>query len=130
MRRSISSEIRLHERHILIVADLATRAVVRPICEAQGYLCVDAAEGEVALRVLHILQVKAIVLDAEIHGLPALEVVRRVRAAPGYEKVPVIALAPLGGAGLQLIEAGAAACVIKPIDKRELTAVLERHLPA
>jgi phosphoserine phosphatase RsbU/P len=108
--------------------DAVTRRILAATLERFGWDVVTAEDGNAAWRVFETLQGKnapeLAVLDWMMPGLEGVEICRRLRATPGFERVYVILLTSRGekedlAAGLA---AGANDYIAKPFDPVELEA--------
>jgi len=78
---------------ILVVDDsLVIRAVVRASLEEEGYLVVEAENGEVALGECRARPPDVVLLDVEMPGLTGYEVLERLKADAELEDIPVVFL--------------------------------------
>lgn len=118
---------------VLVVDDEPmVREVLTRYLEHDGFLVVEAADGDEAVDKLDGCKVDLVLLDLMLPKRPGLDVLRHVRAT---RDVPVILLTALGDeqdrvAGLEL---GADDYVVKPFSPREVAArvrsVLRRSAP-
>jgi CheY-like chemotaxis protein len=100
------------------------------------YLCfkefrvVIARTGHQALQLVAVAAPDAILMDIQLPELDGLEAIRRMRAMPGLEQVPIVALTALAMAGdrERCLAAGANSYLSKPVSLRELHQVIDRHL--
>ena len=116
--------------HILIVeddrdiAELVQRYLVRA-----GHAVDVLGNGSLALPFIASRGPDLVILDLMLPGMDGFEVLRRLKADAATCAIPVVALsagaAHEAGAGAA---AGFDACLDKPIDQRQLLAVLRRVL--
>jgi two-component system alkaline phosphatase synthesis response regulator PhoP len=90
----------------------------------EGWLIIAAEDGEKGLSLLESSRPSCIILDIMLPGMDGLEVLRRLKAAPGVNKIPVIMTTARGEdsdivTGLEL---GADDYVVKPFSPRVLAA--------
>jgi DNA-binding response OmpR family regulator len=79
--------------HILIVDDHSpVRSLIRAILNLDGHLVSEAATGEEALACIAGTQYDLMILDLVMPGVDGFEVLERLRAMPGHEATPVIAV--------------------------------------
>lgn len=102
------------------------RALARAILQTHDYEVAEAASGEEALQALgdkHRLP-DAVLLDMRMGGLDGLEVLRRIRADPDRQLVPVILLTALDehASKLAALASGADDYLTRPVDSAELLA--------
>ncbi|MFA7248108.1 MAG: response regulator [Dehalococcoidia bacterium] len=85
--------------------------------------------GEVALMYLEEAhECDLLILDVEMPGMDGFAVARAVRALPHLASMPILALTGMTGPGdaVAILRAGADAYQAKPVDIRELRALVER----
>ena len=96
------------------------------ILKAAGYIPLEAADGTEALEKAVQEHPDLILMDIQLPGLSGLEVTARLRQMPEFERVPIIAISAYAMKGDQerIIQAGCDAYLSKPINTRELSAVV------
>jgi two-component system cell cycle response regulator DivK len=112
---------------ILIVEDNARNMrLFSMILKAAGYIPLEATDGTEALEKAVQEHPDLILMDVQLPGLSGLEVTARLRQIPGFERVPIIAISAYAMKGDQerIIEAGCDTYLSKPINTRELSAVV------
>jgi two-component system cell cycle response regulator len=77
---------------LIIEDDAVTRQQFSDVLRAQGHSVVLAGDCETGVQQLQILTVSAILLDLHLPGSDGLECLRRIRATPRYEHVPVVVI--------------------------------------
>jgi diguanylate cyclase (GGDEF)-like protein len=110
---------------ILVAEDsLVIRAVVRGQLEDEGYLVVEASDGETALAQCAAVYPDAVLLDIEMPGLNGHEVLARLKADPALADIPVVFLTGRTGTVdmVQGLRAGAHDYLRKPFEQAELIA--------
>jgi two-component system chemotaxis response regulator CheY len=115
--------------NILIVDDSGlARRTVRNLLEELGHSVEEAADGAQALERYVINHHDLVILDMVMHGMYGLEVLAKFQEL--NPKLPVIiATADIQKSTREQVHAaGAAAMVNKPLNKEELTEVLNRVL--
>jgi two-component system chemotaxis response regulator CheY len=115
--------------NILIVDDSGlARRTVRNMLEELGHSVEEAADGAQALERYVLNHHDLVILDMVMHGMYGLEVLSKFREL--NPKLPVIvATADIQKSTREQVHAaGAAAMVNKPLNKEELTEVLNRVL--
>ena len=87
-----------------------------------GYDVLQAVDGEDGLDVLSREQVDLVITDINMPKMDGYEVIRRVRANPAYQKLPVLVLTTEGEVDKRAIakEAGATGWMVKPFDPERL----------
>ncbi len=121
-RHTVRSEV---VGHILVVddnksiLDLITRRLTR-----EGHDVVTCANGEAALGVAARQHFDLVLLDLMMPGMSGLEVLRRLKEAPGTAGLPVIMISALDEleAVVRCIDAGAEDYLSKPLDATLLRA--------
>ncbi len=116
---------------LVIDDDKAYSQAICDVLEVAGvrmYLAVDAADAETLLQ---FLLPDLLIVDVMMPGMNGLDLVGRLRATAGWEKVPIVV-----ASGLWLQEdrdaafaAGANAHLAKPFNSEELLAMARRFLP-
>ena len=112
---------------ILIVEDNArNKRLFSMILKAAGYIPLEAADGTEALVKAVQEHPDLILMDVQLPGLSGLEVTARLRQMPGFERVPIIAISAyaMKGDRERIIEAGCDTYLSKPVNTRELPAVV------
>jgi class 3 adenylate cyclase len=105
---------------ILLVEDnVALRVVIRQILESLGYLNVtEAADGQVALDLLHAREFDLVVLDIEMPRVDGFEVLAALKRDSQRRHVPIIVASGLDrlDAVVRCIELGAEDFLPKPVN--------------
>jgi len=112
-------------REILIVEDEADiRKLVRYNLEQEGFVPLEAADGEQALALLRKQRPHLLILDLMLPGMNGLEVCRVLRADERLAKLPVLMLTARATEVDKVLglEIGADDYVTKPFSPRELVA--------
>jgi CheY-like chemotaxis protein len=116
---------------ILIVDDNESNLrLMLAVLDAEGYVVKSAMDAEQALAVLEHWQPRLILMDLQMPGIDGLELTRRLKRDPRYQKIIVLALTAYAMKGDEE-KARAAGCdgyITKPIDTRGLPAVIDRYL--
>ncbi len=112
-------------RDILVVEDEADiRKLVRYNLEQEGFVPLEAADGEQALALLRKQRPHLVILDLMLPGMNGLEVCRVLRADERLSKLPVLMLTARATEVDKVLglEIGADDYVTKPFSPRELVA--------
>ena len=112
-------------RSILVVDDEpAITKLLRLVLEADGHQVVMAADGQAALDRMAAHRPDLVVLDLDMPRLGGLEVLRRLKAAPGTRLLPVLVLTGTGAADARLRawDLGADEFLTKPFQAQEVAA--------
>ena len=114
--------------HPVLVADDAAvnRAVASSLVRRLGLSVVEAHDGLEALERVGGLPLTAALLDHEMPGLDGIECVRRVRADPRHDSLPLVLVTASNEPALAAaaLAAGADAVLVKPVSLRDLATLL------
>ena len=116
---------------ILVVEnEVSNRILIERVLSTRGYRCLSASNGREALDVLDREQVDLILTDLSMPVLDGYQTTQLIRARPGMENVPIVAvtayaLADEGEAARQI---GCTEYLTKPFKPRQLLEVVERLL--
>ena len=108
---------------ILVVDDEErNRRLLVAMLEAEGYVVLEAADGERALERAQQNPPDIILLDIMMPGMDGYDVARALKAAEATRSVPVVMVTALDDRESRLhgLEAGAEEFVTKPVDRNEL----------
>jgi PAS domain S-box-containing protein len=111
---------------LVIDDDPAAREVLRQFLERRGFRAAAAAGGKEGLRLARQLRPLAIMLDVVMPGMDGWAVLTALKADHELADIPVVLLTMVDdrNKGFRL---GASDYVMKPVDPRRLTAVLQRY---
>ena len=108
---------------ILIADDFDdTRLLLRTWLEKKGYRVIEAEDGKEAVATAESRRPDLIIMDVEMPELDGLSATRQIRALPGFERVPIIAVSAYGAHQFR-VEALTAGCneyVSTPFEPDEL----------
>lgn len=95
-----------------------------------GYHVITADSGEEALRLLEKKEINLVLLDWMLPKMDGIEVLKRMRAQPKYEKIPVILLTAKSDEISKVVgfEVGADDFLSKPFGVHELLARIKARL--
>jgi signal transduction histidine kinase/ActR/RegA family two-component response regulator len=119
-------------RHIVLIEDSPdNRETLQTLLELEGHRVEVAADGPRGLAAVLASQPEVALVDIGLPGLNGYEVARRIRSAPGGDRILLIALT---GYGLpedrrRALAAGFDTHLVKPVDLKELARLLAQ-LPA
>ena len=116
---------------ILIVGDNPLNLkLLMVILRPYGYIILEAADGEEALKVAVREKPSLILMDMQLPKLSGLEVTKRLRQMPAFKHIPIIAVTAyaMKGDKEKFIEAGCDAYISKPINTHELPQLVSRML--
>lgn len=114
----------------VLVADdhEVARTLVVHTLEAIGFDVIAVADGRAALETAGICQPALMLIDVNMPELNGFEVLRRLKATPGLQAIPVIMLTASGSSQdiAEALEIGAADYLTKPFSPAELLARVRR----
>jgi CheY-like chemotaxis protein len=97
---------------------------------AAGHQVIRAEDAEQALAMLRTQLPDVVLTDIAMPGMDGLTLTRKLKADPRFRHLPVVALtaSAMKGDEARVLEAGCDAYISKPLDARQLTALLARLL--
>src|SRR5437867_6055636 len=109
---------------ILVVDDTPQNVrLLEAVLTARGYAVVSAASGAEAIETIAKEAPDLVLLDVQMPGMNGYEVVKRLRADPATEFLPVVMVTSSGDEErLTALESGADDFVPKPFNQSELPA--------
>jgi two-component system chemotaxis response regulator CheY len=116
---------------ILAADDSASmREMVRMSLGSAGFDVTSAADGDEALRLAAQTAFDLVLLDINMPVRDGFEVVRALRADPGYRHTPILMLTTESSADRKREgkSAGATGWIVKPFDPAQLIATVHRVL--
>ncbi len=116
---------------ILYIEDNAdNRTLIRRILTAEGYELKEAANAIEALATLNLMRPDLILMDINMPDVDGYTLTAQIRAMPGFERVPIVALTAnvMRGDRERSLEAGCDGYIQKPIDIDLLPQQIERYL--
>jgi two-component system sensor histidine kinase/response regulator len=117
---------------VLVVEDNEiNQQVALELLSGAGIAAHVAENGERAVHQVQQASYDLVLMDLQMPVMDGLEATRRIRAIPGYERLPILAMTANAMAGdrERSIEAGMNDHVTKPIDPDQLFDALRRWLP-
>jgi len=118
-------------KKILSVDDSASvRQMVTFALETAGYQTAQAGDGKEALAFLKTSPVDMIVTDLNMPNLNGIELIKQVRALPGFKFVPIVLLTTESEDAKKAEgkAAGATGWIVKPFKQDQLLAVVKKLL--
>lgn len=115
---------------VLIVDDSEkNRKLARDVLGAAGIATLEAATGMDAIALASERPPDLVLLDVQLPDITGIEVARRLRDSARTAHVPIVALSasPYFGGREQLLAAGFAGYLGKPIDVREFPEQVRRY---
>jgi two-component system cell cycle response regulator DivK len=116
---------------ILYVEDnLDNRTLVRRVLTAEGYAVIEAVNATQALEILENTHPNLILMDINMPDIDGYSLTTQIKATPGLEAIPIIALTAnvMRGDRERSLEAGCDGYIQKPIDIDTLSEQIERFL--
>lgn len=118
----------MSDRRILIVDDHPiNRRLPAVILQDAGWITTEADSGEQALSRLSENRYDAVLLDISMPGMSGEEVCRRIRAAPQFQSVRIVAYTAhaMEENRREMMDAGFDWILVKPISRRSLLESLD-----
>ncbi len=106
------------------------RLLVKRILLAEGYTLLEAGNGHEALELLKSAHPDLILMDINMPDMDGYSLTSRIKAMPGFDRVPILALTAnvMRGDREKTLEAGCDGYIQKPIDIDQLTREIEKFL--
>ena len=118
---------------IMIVDDSLTMTMsVKSSLEMNGFIVHTAADGVLALNKLKTgLKPDLIITDINMPNMGGLDLIRNVKALPGFRFTPILTLTTEGDNAMRDAgkKAGAAGWLVKPVKGTDLIGVIKQVLP-
>ncbi len=121
----------LDKQTILIAEDRDTsRELLRIVLESSGYRVLEAPDGRRAVEIASETALDLVIMDIYMPFMNGFEALAALRALPGYERTPVIALTASAMAGERecALAKGFAEFLAKPVNLPELRGLVARLL--
>lgn len=115
---------------LIIENEVSNRILVERVLSTRGYRCISASHGREALQILEHEHVDLILTDLSMPVLDGYRTTQLIRARPGMEKVPIIAVTAfaLSDEGEAARQIGCTEYLTKPFKPKQLLEVVERLL--
>jgi CheY-like chemotaxis protein len=115
---------------LIIENEVSNRILVERVLSTRGYRCISASHGREALQILEHEHVDLILTDLSMPVLDGYRTTQLIRARPGMEKVPIIAVTAfaLSDEGEAARRSGCTEYLTKPFKPKQLLEVVERLL--
>jgi two-component system cell cycle response regulator DivK len=116
---------------ILIVEDNEKNMkLVRDILRHHGHATIEAATGEEGVRLAGEHRPDLVLMDIQLPDIDGIAALRRMRADPALDAMPVIAVSAsvMPDEQQKIVGSGFDAFVTKPIDLKQFRATVERFL--
>ena len=83
----------MHPSTILIIEnEISNRILVERVLSTRGYRCISASHGREALQILEHEHVDLILTDLSMPVLDGYRTTQLIRARPGMETIPIVAV--------------------------------------
>jgi CheY-like chemotaxis protein len=105
--------------HVLLVEDTdALRCLFARVLKDNGFEVCEASDGLAALGCLAHFHPELVLTDLMMPGLDGIGLIRRLRAMPEWDAVPVVAMTAVASSEVEreARQAGAADFLAKPLD--------------
>ena len=116
---------------ILIVEDNPQNMrLVEMALSAESYFLLEATNGEEALEIAKKERPDLIIMDVQLPKMSGLEVTRKIREIPEFNRTPIIAITAyaMKGDEEKALDAGCNAYLSKPIRARDLPNLIAKML--
>lgn len=115
---------------ILVVDDSDdTRDMMTRLLEMEAFTVVTAEDGNTGLDVAATERPDLIITDINMPNLNGLEMIRRLRQHPGFERIPIMAITAYGnGVAKEALDAGADRAATKPVQFKSLALEIKEML--
>ena len=118
-------------KRILLVEDTEdNRQIVRDLIAVTDYELIEAADGAAGVALALAEKPDLILMDIQLPVIDGYEAVRRIRAAPGLRRIPIIAVTSyaLSGDEAKSLAAGCDGYIAKPFSPRQVLAKIRAFL--
>ena len=118
-------------KRILLVEDTEdNRQIVRDLIAVTDYELIEAADGAAGVALALAEKPDLILMDIQLPVIDGYEAVRRIRAAPGLRRIPIIAVTSyaLSGDEAKSLAAGCDGYIAKPYSPRQVLAKIRAFL--
>ncbi len=106
------------------------RLLVKRILLSEDYTLLEAGNAREALDVLKLARPDLILMDINMPDMDGYSLTAQIKAMPGFEHVPILALTAnvMRGDKEKTLEAGCDGYIQKPIDIDQLTKEIEKYI--
>ncbi len=119
-------------KRIMTVDDAATmRKLVVMTLQSAGHQIMEASDGAEALGILQRQPFDLVITDINMPQMDGIELTRRLRALPAYQKTPIILLTTESDPQKKDLgrSAGATGWIKKPFERNQLLSIVSKILP-
>lgn len=115
---------------LVIEDDAVDRKLVGAVLRNDGHSVRDGSSAQDALDSVRNDRPDVILLDLRLPGTDGLALTKRFKADPATRDIPIVAVTahPERYPRQTLLDAGCAACIVKPVDTRALPRQIEQAL--
>jgi CheY-like chemotaxis protein len=116
---------------ILVVDDNPLNLkLMRFLLLKHGHRVATAMDAPAALAAIALELPRLVVMDLQLPGMDGLTLTQQLRATPGWEHIPILAVtaSAMRGDEQRALAAGCSGYITKPIDTRALPAQLASYL--
>jgi len=116
---------------VLIVEDnVKNLKLVRDVLQFHGYATLEAESGEAGIALARAQHPALILMDVQLPGMNGRAAMKVLKADPGTQSIPIIALTAFAMKGDQesLLAEGFDGYLSKPVNIKELPKVVESHV--
>lgn len=128
----VTSEGMSHKRVLIVEDNWDNRSIYREILVHAGYDVVEAENGEVGVRRARDLSPDLILMDISMPVMDGWQAIARLKADPVTSSIPVCALSAhvlwAHENSTRVTEAGFACYLLKPIDPKDVLAVVRERI--
>ena len=120
-----------NQKKILLVEDTEdNRFMMRRLLEMDGYVVVEARNGQEAVTIGQAEKPQLILMDLSLPVIDGLAATRLLRQIPEFAETPIIAVSAHDTADFkgEALQAGCNSYITKPIDFSELEELIKRLL--
>jgi two-component system, chemotaxis family, chemotaxis protein CheY len=117
------------QKKIVIVDDFTgIRSIVRETLEKKGYIVLEAASGEAALKYFDGTQIDLLITDYDMPDMDGAQLIAKVRNMTRYMFTPIVVLSGIKKERVEdkLTELNIAAYLQKPFEIKHFYTVVER----
>ena len=106
------------------------RLLVKRILLSEDYSLLEATDAAEALDVLERTHPDLILMDINMPGVDGYTLTAKIKALPGFERVPILAVTAnvMRGDKEKTLEAGCDGYIQKPLDVDQVTREIERFI--
>lgn len=121
----------LYHRVLIVEDNHVNLRILSYMLKKQGFIVYESRNGQECLSMLDHKTIDLIMMDMQMPVLNGYETVRRIRAKPQFQDLPIIALTAFAmeGDAVKCLQAGCNDYLSKPISSERLRKALAPYLP-